>query len=189
MQTDDQLLGFLSRLPEEVVERLFDAANGKLVAPAEPQRDPVTAPDTLRRFILLDSDTDLAAALDAPLKRWTVFLHPSQRAVAYGAFSGPVKVTGSAGTGKTWLAELAILNDVGRALSSALDLDQLLEMVHQQVSRVFDTTNFYIAAYDEETDEYEILLDTEEGAGRLPTARVESRSLPGKRLPSSNLAG
>jgi superfamily I DNA/RNA helicase len=100
----DDLLDFCGRLPDEIVERLLDAADGRPVPRAERAEDPVKAPDTLRRFVVLERDMDLEAALDAPLRKWTVFLHPSQRAVAYGAFSGPVKVTGSAGTGKTVVA-------------------------------------------------------------------------------------
>ncbi len=67
------------------------------------------------------------------------------------------------------ITELAIFNEIGEALSAALDLDELLQIIHQQVGRLFDTTNFYIAAYDEETDEYEILLDTEERTRDMPT--------------------
>lgn len=47
------------------------------------------------------------------------------------------------------ITELAIVNEIGQALSSALELDELLEIVHLQVSRLFDTTNFYIASYQE----------------------------------------
>lgn len=67
------------------------------------------------------------------------------------------------------ITELAIFNEIGEALAAALDLEELLQIVLQQVGRLFDTTNFYIAAYDEETDEYEILLDTEERTPALPT--------------------
>ncbi len=70
------------------------------------------------------------------------------------------------------LAELAILNEIGRVLTSALALDELLEEVYRQVSRVFDTTNFYIALYDEAGDEWESLLDVEEGK-RMPPERYK----------------
>jgi len=67
------------------------------------------------------------------------------------------------------ITELAILNEVGRALSSALDLDELLDAVHQQVSRVFDTTNFYIATYEEQVEEWTLLLQLERGERQEPT--------------------
>ncbi|HEY3411923.1 MAG TPA: 3'-5' exonuclease [Armatimonadota bacterium] len=103
----EKVLGFLGKLPEEVVERLLMVATGEVVAPPEPAAAPRPAlgnPDTLRRFIVVENDDDLAKALLAPLHRWITFLHPSQRLLAEGSFNGPVKVTGSAGTGKTVVA-------------------------------------------------------------------------------------
>jgi superfamily I DNA/RNA helicase len=47
---------------------------------------------------------DLDRLLAAPLSTWIAFLHPSQRSIATADFSGPAKVTGSAGTGKTVVA-------------------------------------------------------------------------------------
>src|SRR5690606_33594939 len=40
----------------------------------------------------------------APLDRWRVFLHPTQRNVVTRSFNGPARVTGGAGTGKTVVA-------------------------------------------------------------------------------------
>lgn len=47
---------------------------------------------------------ELNRLLTHPLARWLAFLHPDQRRLVDRRFSGPVKVTGSAGTGKTVLA-------------------------------------------------------------------------------------
>ncbi len=41
---------------------------------------------------------------------------------------------------------LRTLNEIGRVVSSTLDLGSLYETIYQQVSRVMDTTHFYIAA-------------------------------------------
>jgi superfamily I DNA/RNA helicase len=46
----------------------------------------------------------LQAALDAPWDRWRVFLHPDQRELVERPQSGPARVTGGAGTGKTVVA-------------------------------------------------------------------------------------
>ena len=62
--------------------------------------------------------TDLESPLtsmNAPLAQWRVFLHPLQKRLGVGNRSGPVRVLGGAGTGKTvlamhrarWLAEHA----------------------------------------------------------------------------------
>ena len=70
------------------------------VAPA----DAFAAPDARRRFKAVESQDELAQALEAPWDTWSVFLHPSQRAVVERVFNGPARVAGSAGTGKTVVA-------------------------------------------------------------------------------------
>jgi superfamily I DNA/RNA helicase len=47
---------------------------------------------------------ELAAALDYPWDKWTIFLHPAQRELVERVFNGPARVAGSAGTGKTIVA-------------------------------------------------------------------------------------
>lgn len=66
--------------------------------------------------------------------------------------------------------ELSILNEVGRALSAAVDLDELVETIYRQVGRLLDTTNFYIALYEAESDTWQTLLEAEEGK-RMPPER------------------
>jgi len=61
------------------------------------------------------------------------------------------------------IVELASLEEVGRAISSTLDLDQVLERIHEQISRLMDTTNFYMALYDPETDQVSFPLSYEGG--------------------------
>jgi superfamily I DNA/RNA helicase len=46
----------------------------------------------------------MLAIMNAPLAQWRVFLHPTQHKLAMGDRSGPVRVLGGAGTGKTVLA-------------------------------------------------------------------------------------
>lgn len=57
-----------------------------------------------RSFVLVETDEAVAAMLDAPLERWRIFLHPSQRKLVERRWSGPVRVLGGAGTGKTVVA-------------------------------------------------------------------------------------
>src|ERR1035437_6131583 len=47
---------------------------------------------------------ELARALDAAWEKWTIFLHPAQREWVEHDYSGPARVSGSAGTGKTVVA-------------------------------------------------------------------------------------
>ena len=75
-----------------------------------------------RRFHVVESDSDLEAMLAAPLEKWRVYLHPSQRKLVERDWNGPVRVTGGAGTGKTvvamhraaWLVRQLAESDEGR---------------------------------------------------------------------------
>jgi superfamily I DNA/RNA helicase len=107
VRDDDQLLVVCEKLPPDIAERLLALAAGELVTPPAPvsaDRPATDAEDTRRRFFVADDAGELAAALEAPLERWIAFLHPSQRALIKKDFKGPVKVSGSAGTGKTVVA-------------------------------------------------------------------------------------
>ena len=57
-----------------------------------------------RRFHVVDSDEELQAILAAPLEKWRIYLHPSQRKLVERGWNGPVRVLGGAGTGKTVVA-------------------------------------------------------------------------------------
>jgi hypothetical protein len=101
--------GLFSALPDEAAEALLDFATGgrledHIPAPIALGADPFSHPDALRRFRAVDGVEELRAALDAPFAQWAVFLHPAQRAPVARDWSGPVRVSGSAGTGKTIVA-------------------------------------------------------------------------------------
>ncbi|WP_404359807.1 3'-5' exonuclease [Methylotuvimicrobium sp. KM1] len=57
-----------------------------------------------RRFYVVGDEMELLEMLEAPLEKWRVFLHPSQRRLIARHWSGPVRVLGGAGTGKTVVA-------------------------------------------------------------------------------------
>jgi mRNA-degrading endonuclease RelE of RelBE toxin-antitoxin system len=61
-------------------------------------------PDAQRRFRTIESSAELERALEAPWDKWTIFLHPAQREWVEKDYSGPARVSGSAGTGKTIVA-------------------------------------------------------------------------------------
>jgi superfamily I DNA/RNA helicase len=60
-------------------------------------------PNTQVHIRLVDSE-ELGGELDKPIQMWRYFLHPSQRAVVERDFSGPARLLGGAGTGKTVVA-------------------------------------------------------------------------------------
>lgn len=103
--TEDSFFTLAARLPQEAAEALLEyAATGILKPAAAPVEDPMAHPDTMRRFRILEGLEELQAALDAPFEKWAVFLHPLQRGVVERDYSGPARVAGSAGTGKTVVA-------------------------------------------------------------------------------------
>lgn len=107
IQADEgELLLIAERLPDEAGEALLDLAVGKIpeIASAPESVAGYEHPDAKRRFQLVTDEEELALALQYPWEQWTVFLHPSQRSVAGQVFSGPARVAGSAGTGKTVVA-------------------------------------------------------------------------------------
>lgn len=57
------------------------------------------------RIALVSGPDELMEILSRPFDAWRVFLHPSQRKVAYRlSYKGPARVTGGPGTGKTVVA-------------------------------------------------------------------------------------
>ena len=102
---EDDFFALAVHLPAEASEALLDyAATGRLAVPAPTTADPFAHPDALRRIRPIADQDELEQALAFPWEKWGVFLHPSQRALAERTFSGPARVAGSAGTGKTIVA-------------------------------------------------------------------------------------
>ena len=124
---EDSLLDLAGHLPREAAEALLQLAVGgtpQFVRPvtagsfgsAEFQgvaervaqygvtADPFEHPDAQRRFRIMHDVEELERALNYPWEKWTVFLHPTQRQVIEKDYSGPSRVSGSAGTGKTIVA-------------------------------------------------------------------------------------
>lgn len=104
---EDTLLELADHLPSEAAEALLDLATGvtpQVAKPAPAGADPFAHPDAERRFRVMSNQEELERALDYPWEKWTVFLHPAQRSLVVRDFSGPARVSGSAGTGKTIVA-------------------------------------------------------------------------------------
>lgn len=116
--SEDDLDNIQSILPVEAYEGLFLVSAGDTVSQVLTGRetrvdqhinteDFVTAldkPESLSRFVVVEDDQAMQAIMNAPLAQWRIFLHPTQHKLAMGDRSGPVRVLGGAGTGKTVLA-------------------------------------------------------------------------------------
>ena len=105
--SEDGFFEIADHIPAEAAEALLDyAATGMLRQPEEVVSgiNPFDHPDAQRRFRVLEDVEELERALEYPWDQWTIFLHPSQRRVVEQEFTGPARVSGSAGTGKTIVA-------------------------------------------------------------------------------------
>lgn len=119
-------------LPREAFEAVFmlaagysvDEARAELAISKQPSVDTtdfaaaVERDSSKRQFVVITGAAEMEKILAAPLEQWRVFLHPSQRRLVEMRANGPVRVLGSAGTGKTvvamhqaaWLARNACAN-------------------------------------------------------------------------------
>lgn len=105
--TEDTLFDVVAHLPQEAQEALLKLAVGERPEPpvaAPVDADPFAHPDAQRRFRVLTNVEELQRALDYPWEKWAVFLHPDQLRHVERSYSGPARVSGSAGTGKTVVA-------------------------------------------------------------------------------------
>jgi hypothetical protein len=99
---DRSYRSIVDEMPEQAPEVSPAAAVRPL--PAEAEALAFQHPDAQRRFRTIESTEELQRALEFPWDKWTVFLHPEQRSLIEREQSGPARVSGSAGTGKTIVA-------------------------------------------------------------------------------------
>ena len=64
---------------------------------------------------------------------------------------------------------LAAVNRVSAAVGAVLDLDTLLETVRREVTAVFQADAFFVALYDQRTDELDFRIQVDEGVREPPT--------------------
>lgn len=169
-----QLDAFGTLLPEDQFEVLQYLAEG--FSPDEVYRDVVAerrpvapvAPDeqslataianTTNRITLVTSPDELVEALDKPFAAWRVFLHPSQRRVAYRvAYNGPAQVTGGPGTGKTVVA-----------------LHRVKHLLHRHPQHRILLTTFTNALAETLRENLALLLGDEERLARVEVTTVNA---------------
>ena len=59
--------------------------------------------------------------------------------------------------------ELNLLNEIGRALSSTLELDELLERIDSEMRRALDVSSFFIAFFDQKAGEVRFEIEVTDG--------------------------
>lgn len=61
-------------------------------------------PVNMQSFVVVEGEDELRKIMSAPLEKWRIFLHPTQRRISKKNYSGAARVLGGAGTGKTVVA-------------------------------------------------------------------------------------
>lgn len=144
LATEESLLVLADRLPAEAAEALVELATGGkprvAVQPATPATNPFDHPDAQRRFRVMTNVDELQRALDFPWEKWTVFLHPEQRQWVERDYTGPARISGSAGTGKTIVAlhravQVARTHPEARVLLTTFS-DTLANALHTKLKRL-----------------------------------------------------
>jgi superfamily I DNA/RNA helicase/mRNA-degrading endonuclease RelE of RelBE toxin-antitoxin system len=140
--TEDSLFTLTDHLPAEASEALLELATGGQPRIAQPlvNASSFDHPDAQRRFRTMKNVEELEQALEYPWEKWTIFLHPEQRQLVERDYSGPAKVSGSAGTGKTIVAvhravQLARANPGGRVLLTTFS-DALAHALQTKLRRL-----------------------------------------------------
>lgn len=143
LATEDSLLALADHLPAEASEALLELATGgrpRVASSLAATANPFDHPDAQRRFRVMSNVAELETALNFPWEKWTVFLHPEQRQWVERDYSGPARVSGSAGTGKTIVAlhraaHLARSNPEARVLLTTFS-DALAHALHTKLKRL-----------------------------------------------------
>jgi hypothetical protein len=111
IQSLDDLEALEKNLPEDAFENLFYLSDGAEInniifeieegkVKSESIENQVQSINNKRSFVEVNDDL-LQELINGELKKWQVFLHPSQRKLVERSFKGSIKVTGGGGTGKT----------------------------------------------------------------------------------------
>lgn len=127
----DEFYAMKKSLPEDAYEGLewlaHDFDYDEVVSTLyEKETEPVSGEDfaaalqsdsSKKSFVIVDGEEELKRIMAEPLEKWRIFLHPTQRRIVNRDYSGPARVLGGAGTGKTVVA-------MHRAKRLAGELDQ-----------------------------------------------------------------
>ncbi|GAA4957395.1 ATP-dependent helicase [Yinghuangia aomiensis] len=117
LTTDDELLGLVEYAPSHTAEVLlrlrdgvpFDDVMEQVTAPVVPEEavdtdDWHAAADRSRAIVITDDEALQQILEEGDFGHWKRFLHPTQRKLVTRAYSGPARVSGGPGTGKTIVA-------------------------------------------------------------------------------------
>jgi superfamily I DNA/RNA helicase/mRNA-degrading endonuclease RelE of RelBE toxin-antitoxin system len=118
LESVDDFYALKSSMPEDAYEALEWIANGftseevfemlsvdkEHISPENDFAAALQNPRSQKSFVIVEGEEELRKIMAEPLEKWRVFLHPTQRKIVQRKYSGPARVLGGAGTGKTVVA-------------------------------------------------------------------------------------
>jgi diguanylate cyclase (GGDEF)-like protein len=78
---------------------------------------------------------------------------------------------------KQQLTELSVLNQIGQAISHVMDMNSLWPVLHRELAKVVDASNFYVAIWHKNTGMVEFAYDVQEGKRLPPEKKPMSNGL------------
>jgi len=107
INTDD-LVKIRNNLPVDCYEYLYYLLEGisleeilEEINAGKSDKESESSDNARKHVYVLTDDEELEQVLSGDFEKWKIYLHPTQKKLAFGSFNGPIKVTGGAGTGKT----------------------------------------------------------------------------------------
>lgn len=98
----DVLLGLAAGLTlDEALEEMLAIPVSQQGVAADPDDFTGLRARPQYRLVFVENQSVLQSALNGTLEDWRIFLHPCQRHIVEWKTAGPIRITGSAGTGKT----------------------------------------------------------------------------------------
>ena len=117
LKTEEAFYAHQDVFPKDVIEPLSWIADGTEIEEvirayaenisdniSENLSDALEDPINLQSFVVVEGEDELKRIMAEPLEKWRIFLHPTQRKVVKKNYSGPARILGGAGTGKTVVA-------------------------------------------------------------------------------------
>jgi superfamily I DNA/RNA helicase/mRNA-degrading endonuclease RelE of RelBE toxin-antitoxin system len=104
----NELEAFEEQLPPNLYDKLLNLVWPDTVKKPESTdeeiREQIDKEPNQQELALIDTSQEFDRALAGSIQEWMLFLHPSQRQVVEATYSGPARIKGVAGSGKTVVA-------------------------------------------------------------------------------------
>lgn len=135
-----------SSLPQDAYENIFALLDGDSIddiiaeieaGKAKEGQDSLLSNNNKRRYIEITDDELLAKMMEEGTEKWQLFLHPSQSKLVDSNYRGTVKVSGSAGTGKT-IAAIHRLKRLAQIEDSNILFTTYTKTLVQNISGLID---------------------------------------------------